>query len=86
MAATLPYCGYRGPQGRRTRRTAMKVDLYDAPLSDEAEKLLQDPRAAQDLLISIMECGDDCRHFEVRSGTKTLDVWTSSAILAGSEA
>jgi len=86
VAATLPYCGYRGPQGRRTRWATMKVDLYDAPLSDEAEQLLKDPRAAQDLLISIMECGGECRHFEVRSGTRTLDVWTSNAVLADSEA
>jgi hypothetical protein len=63
----------------------MKVDLYDAPLSDEAEKLLQDPQAVHDLLIKIME-GGDRRHFEVKAGTRTLDVTSSAAVTAGSEA
>ncbi len=63
----------------------MKVDLYDAPLSDEAEKLLKDPKAVHKLLITIMEAGER-RHFEVKTGTRTLDVTSSSAILAGSEA
>ena len=63
----------------------MKVDLYAAPLSDEAQKLLKDPGAVHDLLITIME-GGERRHFEVKSGSKTLDVTASDAILAGSEA
>ena len=63
----------------------MKVDLYDAPLSDEAEELLKDPGAVHDLLIKIME-GGDRRHFEVKSGTKTFDVTTSAAVIATAEA
>jgi hypothetical protein len=63
----------------------MKVDLYDAPLSDEAEQLLQDPQAAHDLLIKIMESGDR-RHFEVRSGARMLDVTSSPAVVADTEA
>ena len=63
----------------------MKVDLYDAPLSDEAEQLLKDPKAVHELLISIMEAGER-RHFEVQTGSKTLDVTSSSSVLAGSEA
>ncbi|MEJ1963960.1 MAG: hypothetical protein WDO56_21425 [Gammaproteobacteria bacterium] len=63
----------------------MKVDLYDAPLSDEAEQLLNDPTAIHDLLISIMEAGER-RHFEVKSGKKTLDVTSSPAVVAESEA
>ena len=63
----------------------MKVDLYDAPLSDEAEQLLQDPQAAHDLLIKIME-GGDRRHFEVRSGARMLDVTSSAAVVADTEA
>lgn len=62
----------------------MKVDLYDAPLSLEAEKLLKDPRAAHELIIEIMESGR--RRFEVKSGSKTLDVTASEAVLATSEA
>ena len=64
----------------------MKVDLYDAPLSDEAERLLQDPQAVHDLLIKIMESGDRGHHFEVRAGARTLDVTSSAANLADTEA
>ena len=63
----------------------MKVDLYDAPLSEEAEKMLQDPRAVHDLLIRIMESGDR-RHFEVKSGARTLDVSASAAVNADADA
>jgi hypothetical protein len=63
----------------------MKFDLYDAPLSDEAEKLLKDSQAAHELIIKIMESGDR-RHFEVKSGSKTLDVTASEAVLETSEA
>jgi hypothetical protein len=64
----------------------MKVDLYDAPLSLEAEKLLKDSRAAHELIIEIMEAGGGRRRFEVKSGSKTLDVTASEAVLATSEA
>jgi hypothetical protein len=57
----------------------MKVDLYAAPLSNEAEKLLEDPQAVHDLLIKIMESGER-RHFEVKSGNRTLDVSASPAV------
>ncbi len=63
----------------------MKVDLYDAPLSDEAERLLQDPRAVHDLLIKIMESGER-RHFEVKAGARVLDVTSSVPVAANSEA
>lgn len=63
----------------------MKVDLYDAPLSLEAEKLLKDSRATTELIIEIMESGGR-RRFEVKSGSKTLDVTASEAVLATSEA
>jgi hypothetical protein len=63
----------------------MKVDLYDAPLSDEAEELLRDPQAVHDLLIKIME-GGDRRHYEVKTGAKTLDVTTSAAVTVTAEA
>jgi hypothetical protein len=63
----------------------MKVDLYDAPLSDEAEELLKDPQAVHDLLIKIME-GGDRRHYEVKTGAKTLDVTTSAAVTVTAEA
>jgi hypothetical protein len=63
----------------------MKFDLYDAPLSSEAEKLLKDSRAVHELLIQIME-GGERRRFEVKSGSKTLDVTTSEPVLATSEA
>jgi hypothetical protein len=63
----------------------MKVDLYDAPLSAEAEKLLNDSRAVHDLIIEIMESGDR-RRFEVKSGTRTLDVTASEAVVETSEA
>ncbi|MEJ0038487.1 MAG: hypothetical protein WDO68_20820 [Gammaproteobacteria bacterium] len=63
----------------------MKVDLYDAPLSPEAEKLLKDSHAAHELIIEIMESGGR-RRFEVKSGSKTLDVTASEAVLATSEA
>jgi hypothetical protein len=62
----------------------MKVDLYDAPLSPEAEKLLKDSRAVHELMIEIMESGK--RRFEVKSGSKTLDVTASEAVTATSEA
>jgi hypothetical protein len=62
----------------------MKVDLYDAPLSDEAEEMLRDPEAVHALLIRIME-GGDRRHFEVKTGARTLDVTTSAAVLATPE-
>jgi hypothetical protein len=62
----------------------MKVDLYDAPLSVEAEKLLKDSRAVHDLLIEIMESGER-RRFEVKSGSRTLDVTASEAVAAPSE-
>ena len=57
----------------------MKVDLYDAPLSLDAEKLLKDPRAVQELLIEITE-GGLRRRFEVKSGSKTFDVTASEAV------
>jgi len=63
----------------------MKVDLYDAPLSDEAERMLKDPGAVHDLLIRIME-GGERRHFEVKSGARTLDVTASAAVTADAEA
>lgn len=63
----------------------MKVDLYDAPLSDEAEQMLKDPEAVHDLLIKLME-GGDRRHFEVKTGSRTLDVSTSAAVLVPTEA
>lgn len=63
----------------------MKVDLYDAPLSLEAEKLLKDSHAVHELIIEIMESGQR-RRFEVKSGSKTLDVTASEAVLAPSEA
>jgi hypothetical protein len=63
----------------------MKVDLYDAPLSLEAEKLLKDPRAFHELIIEITE-GGARRRFEVKSGSKTFDVTASEAVLATSEA
>jgi hypothetical protein len=63
----------------------MKVDLYAAPLSDEAEKMLKDQQAVHDLMIRIMESGDERRHFEVKSGTRTLDV-TASPTIATAEA
>jgi hypothetical protein len=59
----------------------MKVDLYDAPLSEEAEELLKDPDVIHELLIRIME-GGDRRHFEVKAGTRTFDVTTSAAAVA----
>jgi hypothetical protein len=64
----------------------MKVDLYDAPLSHEAEKLLKDPSAVHKLLITIMEAGNERGRFEVKSGEKTLEVRASSAVLAANEA
>jgi hypothetical protein len=64
----------------------MKIDLYDAPLSLEAEKLLKDSRAVHELLIQIMESGGERRRFEVKSGSQTLDVTASEAVLAPSEA
>lgn len=63
----------------------MKFDLYDAPLSPEAQKLLKDSRAVHELMIELMESGDR-RRFEVKSGSKTLDVTASEAVLAPSEA
>jgi hypothetical protein len=63
----------------------MKVDLYDAPLSVEAEKLLKDSQAMHDLLIEIME-GGERRRFEVKSGSRTLDVTASEAVAATTEA
>ena len=63
----------------------MKVDLYDAPLSQEAEKLLKDSRAVRELIIEITESGPR-RRFEVTSGSKTFDVTASEAVLATSEA
>jgi hypothetical protein len=63
----------------------MKFDLYDAPLSPEAKKLLKDSRAVHELLIEITESGER-RRFEVKSGSKTLDVTASEAVLATSEA
>jgi len=63
----------------------MKVDLYDAPLSLEAEKLLKDSRAVHELIIEITE-GGARRRFEVKSGSRTFDVTASEAVLAPSEA
>lgn len=63
----------------------MKFDLYDAPLSPEAQKLLKDSRAVHELMIELMESGER-RRFEVKSGSKTLDVTASEAVLAPSEA
>ena len=63
----------------------MKFDLYDAPLSPEAQKLLQDSRAIRELIIEITE-GGARRHFEVKSGSKTFDVTASEAVLEPSEA
>ena len=63
----------------------MKFDLYDAPLSPEAEKLLKDSRAIHELMIKITE-GGARRHFEVKSGSKTFDVTASEAVLEPSEA
>jgi hypothetical protein len=63
----------------------MKVDLYDAPLSLEAEKLLKDSRAVRELIIEISD-GGARRRFEVKSGSKTFDVTASEAVLATSEA
>lgn len=63
----------------------MKFDLYDAPLSPEAQNLLKDSRAVHELMIELMESGDR-RRFEVKSGSKTLDVTASEAVLAPSEA
>jgi hypothetical protein len=63
----------------------MKVDLYDAPLSPEAERLLKDSRAIHELIIEITE-GGARRRFEVTSGSQTFDVTASEAVLATSEA
>ncbi len=63
----------------------MKVDLYDAPLSEDAQKLLRDSRAVHELIIQIMESGER-RRFEVKSGSQTLDVMASEAVAATSEA
>jgi hypothetical protein len=63
----------------------MKFDLYDAPLSPEAEKLLKDSRAIHELIIEITE-GGARRRFEVKSGSKTFDVTASEAVLEPSEA
>jgi hypothetical protein len=63
----------------------MKVDLYDAPLSHEAQEMLKDPGVVHDLLIKIME-GGERRHFEVKSGTRTLEVTASAAVTADAEA
>ena len=63
----------------------MKLDLYDAPLSPEAEKLLKDSRAIRELIIEITDAGAR-RRFEVKSGSKTFDVTASEAVLAPSEA
>lgn len=57
----------------------MKVDLYHAPLSQEAEKLLKDPTVVRDLLIQILE-GGERRHFEVKDGARTIDVSSSAAV------
>jgi hypothetical protein len=57
----------------------MKVDLYDAPLSLDAERLLKDPRAVHELLIEITE-GGLRRRFEVKSGSRTFDVTASEAV------
>ena len=63
---------------------SMKVDLYDAPLSQEAQKLLKNSRAVHELIIEIME-GGERRRFEVKSGSQTLDVTAGEAVLATSE-
>jgi len=63
----------------------MKVDLYDAPLSDDAEQMLKDPGVVHDLLIKIME-GGERRHFEVKTGARTLDVTSSTAVDVSAEA
>jgi hypothetical protein len=62
----------------------MKVDLYDAPLSEEAQRLLKDSRAVHELIIEIMESGGR-RRFEVKSGSQTLDVTASEAVAATSD-
>ena len=62
----------------------MKVDLYDAPLSQEAQKLLKNSQAVHELIIEIME-GGERRRFEVKSGSQTLDVTAGEAVLATSE-
>jgi hypothetical protein len=64
--------------------TGMKVDLYDAPLSPEAEKLLKDAGAIRELIIEITE-DSARRRFQVKSGSKTFDVTASEAVLATSE-
>ena len=71
--------------GPRIRWMGMKVDLYDAPLSSEAQKLLRDSHAVHELIIEIMESGERHR-FEVKSGSQTLDVTASEAVLATSAA
>jgi hypothetical protein len=63
----------------------MKVDLYDAPLSKEAEKLLKDSRAVHELIVEIME-GGERRRFQVKSGSQTLDVTASEAVAADADA
>ena len=62
----------------------MKVDLYDAPLSKDAAKLLKDSRAVHELIVEIMESGDR-RRFQVKSGSQTLDVTASEAVAATSD-
>jgi hypothetical protein len=80
----LPYCaGGRESPGHRWM--TMKVDLYDAPLSHDAEEMLKDPGVVHDLLIKIMEAGER-RHFEVKSGDRTLEVTASAAVAADTEA
>ena len=63
----------------------MKVDLYHAPLSTEAEMLLQDPDLVRDLLIKVLEGGEH-RHFQVKSGTHTIDVSTSPPVNSDTQA
>jgi hypothetical protein len=60
-------------EGSALTEDVMKVDFYDAPLSEEGKDLLKDPKAAYDLLLKLLD-GDNRKQFEVQAGGKTLRV------------
>ena len=82
-APILLRTGAGAPTPLQTDGWFMKVDLYDAPLSVAAERLLKDSRAVHELIIEIME-GGERRRFEVKSGSQTLDVTAGEAVVATS--
>jgi hypothetical protein len=57
----------------------MSVYFSAAPLSEETEELLKDPNAARALLLDIMSRSNGA-HFEVKTGSKTFDITSSSAV------